>query len=281
MAKMPPNIPLHCIAHHFYHDYGRTVQLRLRKKVPIRTEAELETFLRTEAARRTDGGGAEGDNADQGGGESRILLMAVTHRYERQFTTSVLVTGGSRWPYKQEPSSTATTSGTGQPSSTGQSPSQTPGQQQLWGVNVDGTRFGWKQVNPLKLCYSTRRPPPHKSAQRVPAGVTTVRPSAARGSAPSADEATSGVQASNSQDTNESGGSPEGGDASTSQSGKKSSTTGGGDTSSNMDEKAGVPAMISTIDIDEHVAMNSAKLLRTFETANSELATQLEGREGD
>ena len=60
LVKMPPNIPLHCIATHFYHDYCRTVRNRLRKRVPV-----------------------EFSELDESGtlvGEEKVLFVALTTR---------------------------------------------------------------------------------------------------------------------------------------------------------------------------------------------------------
>ena len=88
LVKMPPNIPLHCIATHFYHDYCRTVRNRFRLRVP----PELSECDAESGALR---------------GEEKVLFVALTTRYEWQFTTNILVTSGSRWPLQRTEHSNA------------------------------------------------------------------------------------------------------------------------------------------------------------------------------
>ena len=42
LAKMPPNIPLHSISNHFYHDYCRSTQNRTREKLLNPNESKLD-----------------------------------------------------------------------------------------------------------------------------------------------------------------------------------------------------------------------------------------------
>ena len=78
LAKMPPNIPLHCIAVHLFHDFGRTALCRTRRLVaPEESQVDAASGLIRD--------------------ECRVLMTAVTYRFERRFSTSVLVTRGSRW----------------------------------------------------------------------------------------------------------------------------------------------------------------------------------------
>lgn len=77
-SKMPPNIPLHCIATHFFHDFGRTASCRTRVPVlPEKSQVDAQTGLIE--------------------GEPRVLLTAVTYRFDGKYSTSVLVTRGSKW----------------------------------------------------------------------------------------------------------------------------------------------------------------------------------------
>ncbi|CAD7956775.1 unnamed protein product [Amoebophrya sp. A25] len=77
VLKMPPNIPLHCIVSHFFHDYGRTLRHRLRRRVKTADQSDSDSSM-----------SKKGD----------VLCIGMTHRFERTYTTSILVTHGDRWP---------------------------------------------------------------------------------------------------------------------------------------------------------------------------------------
>ncbi|CAD7944724.1 unnamed protein product [Amoebophrya sp. A120] len=124
VEKMPPNIPLHSISHHMYHDFTRTLRPRVRRRlldgslVPANNE-ELRVRLKAAYAHEQGeqlsipGIKSETDKeiwekekfANLFDEQNRVLCTAVTSRYESKYTTTIFITRGNSWAkdYHKDP----------------------------------------------------------------------------------------------------------------------------------------------------------------------------------